>query len=83
MRNYWIALDQNQDPKCILRTVRIAINQFKNIPDEIAKAEGEGDCTVDSWKKAHRAIYTPFLKQWGIDDLDQAGVITEFFEVLF
>lgn len=81
--NFWIALDKNEEPKCILKTVRIEINKFKNITDEIAKAEGEGDCTVKYWKQVHQDIYTPFLEHWGIEDLNEAEVITEFYEVVY
>ncbi|MDD4974588.1 MAG: GNAT family N-acetyltransferase [Bacteriovorax sp.] len=81
--NFWIALDKNEEPKCILKTVRTEINKFNNITEEITKAEGEGDCTIRYWKQVHQEIYTPFLEQWGIEDLNETEVITEFFEVVF
>lgn len=81
--NYWIALDGKRNPRCILKTTRIAINKFGNIPSEIAHAEGEGDLSVDYWKRVHRELYLPFLEKWGIADLDNADVITEYFDLVY
>lgn len=79
---YWIILDSKEDPRCIVRTVRVVFNRFKDIPAEIAMAEGEGDCSVAYWKRVHAELYTPFLAQWGVTDLDEAEVVTEFFEMV-
>lgn len=80
--NYWIVLDSNSNPGCIVKTVKVAIHRFSDIPEEIAKAEGEGDCSVAYWKKVHQDLYTPHLASWGIRDINDAEVITEFFDVV-
>jgi len=81
--NYWIYLDGRGEPACILKTVRIALNKFKDLPEEIAIAEGEGDRSIDYWKRVHGDLYRPFLKSWGVRDVDEATIITEFFEIVF
>lgn len=81
--NYWIVLNSDQEAKCILKTIRIEINQFKNITQEIAKAEGEGDLSTDFWKTAHKNFFEPFLKDWKIEDLEEEDVVTEFYEVVY
>lgn len=81
--NYWIILDSNEKPRCIVKTVRVEMNLFKNISSEIAKAEGEGDLSVDYWKSVHEKFFTPYLEQWGISDLDNEEVVTEFFELVY
>lgn len=43
---YWIILDSRDNSRCIVRTVRVVTNRFKDIPEEIAIAEGEGDLSV-------------------------------------
>jgi uncharacterized protein YhfF len=80
---FWIILDSNGNPRCLVKTIRVVFNRFKDIPDEIALAEGEGDCSVGHWKGVHGELYAPYLSQWGIPDLDEAEVVTEFFEVVF
>jgi len=80
---FWIILDSNSVPKCIVKTIKVEINNFDQIPESIAIAEGEGDLSLEYWKKAHRTFFTPFLKKLGIDMLDKAQIITEHFEVVF
>lgn len=80
---YWIVLDKNENPKCILKTSRVEINKFKDITEEIALAEGEGDGSIAHWKRAHEEFFSPFLKDLKIEDLNEEKVITEFFEVVF
>ncbi len=81
--DYWIILDSGKDPRCIVKTVRVEIYRFDRVPEEVAVAEGEGDLSLGYWRKAHRDFFTPFLKGWGIIDLDKERVVTEFFEVVF
>jgi 5-formyltetrahydrofolate cyclo-ligase len=81
--NFWMILDSKSEPKCIVKTVRVKYYQFDQVPQEVAYAEGEGDLSLDHWKKAHREFFTPFLKEWGISDLDKETVVTEFYEVVY
>ncbi len=81
--NYWILLNSQAQPGCILRTEKTVINKFKEVPIEIAIAEGEGDLTLEYWKRVHLELYSPFLESWGIDDIDKASVITEFFKIVY
>ncbi|WP_127716862.1 ASCH domain-containing protein [Halobacteriovorax sp. HLS] len=81
--NYWMILDSKEVPRCIVKTVKVERNLFKDISCEIAKAEGEGDLSVEYWKKVHRSFFTPYLEQWGITNLDEEEVVTEFFELVY
>lgn len=81
--NYWIVLDTNDNPSCILKTVRVEINKFKNITLEIAQAEGEGEQTVEYWHRVHREFFTPFLADLKITNLDEEDVVTEFYELVY
>ncbi len=81
--NFWIFLNSSETPSCILKTVEVKINKFNEVPADIAIAEGEGDLTLEYWRKVHSELYTPFLKNWGLARLEDATVITEFFEVVY
>jgi len=81
--NYWIFLDSKDEPRCILRTERIALNKFKDVPAEIAAAEAEGDLSLEHWKRTHAKFYAPFLSTWGLSDINEATVVTEFFKIVF
>jgi uncharacterized protein YhfF len=81
--NHWIVLDREEQPKLIVKTIRTEINKFELIPAHVARAEGEGDLSVEYWKKTHFGLYEPFLAKWGIENIDDAEVITEHFEIVF
>ena len=63
--NYWIILDSKERPRCLVRTIRIEINRFANIPKRVVLAEGEGDLSIEHWKRVHRNAYSRFLRKWG------------------
>ncbi|MCB0355667.1 MAG: ASCH domain-containing protein [Bdellovibrionales bacterium] len=81
--NFWIILNSKDEPKCIVKTIKIVENKFKDVPLGVAQAEGEGDLSLEYWRKVHTEFYSPFLKTWGVNDIDDATVITEFFEVVY
>jgi uncharacterized protein YhfF len=81
--NFWIILDSKDQPKCIVKTVRVEFNRFDQVPEEVAKAEGEGDLSLEYWYEGHRNFFQPFLNEWGIDNLDEEMVVTEFYEVVY
>jgi uncharacterized protein YhfF len=81
--NFWIILDSSETPRCLVRTVTVEIHKFSEVPAHIAEAEGEGDLSLAYWREAHRRFFTPHLKKWGITNLEEAAVITEFFEVVY
>ena len=81
--NYWIFLNSKEEPSCILKTVDIKIHKFNEVPLEIAIAEGEGDLSLEYWRKVHSDLYTPFLNAWGLKEIADATVITEFFNVVY
>ena len=80
--DFWILLDSNSMPRCILKTERSEMHKFKDVTVEIAVAEGEGDLSIDFWKKTHKKFYDPFLKTWGVTDIEDAAVVTEFFKLV-
>ena len=81
--DHWIYLDSSGTPRCILKTEKIVVNKFKDVPEEIAVAEGEGDLSLAYWKRVHSELYMPFLKTWGVENLDEAWVLTEFFSIVY
>lgn len=81
--NYWIILNGQKEPKCIAKTIQIETYQFDQVPEKVAIAEGEGDLSLDYWRKAHINFFTPFLKNWKINDLEKEQIIVEYYEVVF
>jgi uncharacterized protein YhfF len=80
--DHWIFLDSGGRPRCILRTSRVEMRVFRDVPERIAVAEGEGDLSLAYWKRAPAEHYRPHLSEWGIDDIEAATVVTEFFTLV-
>lgn len=81
--NYWIYLNSAGLPSCILRTERIETHNFQEVPARIAMAEGEGDLSLEYWRRVHEELYRPFFKTWGLERIEDATVVTEFFRIVF
>ena len=79
--DYWIVLDSSEQPRCIVKTIKVEIHTFDAVTEEIALAEGEGDLSLGYWRDAHRRFFTPLLTSFDITDLSKALVVTEFFEI--
>lgn len=80
--NFWIVLDSKNEPRLLLRTVATETHRFKDVPESVAQAEGEGDRSLAHWRNVHRRVFREDTERLGISDVDEADVITEHFEVL-
>lgn len=81
--DYWILLDSKEEPVLLLETIETETHNWLDVPERVAVAEGEGDLSLTYWRQVHGELYTPFLHDWGLTDLNQARVITEHFKVVF
>lgn len=81
--NFWIVLNSKNEPSCILKTEQVVFNKFKNVTSEIAIAEGEGDLSLEYWKRVHTQFYLPHLPKWGVSKIEEATVITEYFRLVY
>ena len=66
-----------------MRTEKVEVNKFKDVGVEIANAEGEDDLSLESWRRAHREFFSPYLADLGIQILEEALVVTEFFSLAY
>ncbi len=81
--DHWIALDTRGRPRCILRTTRVETHRFLDVPERIAVAEGEGDLSLEYWRSGHARFFATHLEDWGLSRIEDATVVTEFFELVY
>lgn len=81
--DHWIALGADGRPRLILRANRVETHRFLEVPERIAVAEGEGDLSLAYWRLKHAERYTPYLDEWGLRDINDATVVTEFFTLVY
>lgn len=81
--DYWLILDSQKAPRCLVQVVEIETFAFSEVPERVARAEGEGDLSLSYWRKGHREFFSQYLEEWGVADLDSAEVVVEHFNVLY
>ncbi len=52
-----IVTDWNGTAQCIIKTKKVFVLPFKNVDSEMAFTEGEGDKSLDYWRKAHVSFF--------------------------
>ena len=74
-----VLLDGEGSPVCVIRTTKVEIREFGDVDEAFAWDEGEGDRTLEWWRRAHLW----FFRQQGthIDDGTLMGL--EHFELLW
>ena len=50
-----IALDWDGVPALVIETVEVTIHRFRDVPEDFALAEGEGD--FEAWRRGHIAFF--------------------------
>lgn len=55
--SYNIILDGQNVPVCVIRLVSLQLVRFCDINEEFARKEGEGDLSLEYWKKEHQRFF--------------------------
>ena len=80
---YSVVTDFDGLPKCIVQTTAIEHRRFSEVDCEFAAAEGEGDLSLEYWRRVHREYYTLEAAAKGISLDDDPLVCCERFRLLY
>ncbi len=69
--------------KCIVKTTSVRLKPYFSIDEDHARLEGEGDKSLDYWKKAHWDHYTGELESFGRVPRESMIVVCQEFEKVF
>lgn len=78
-----IVTDWNGFAQCIIKTKKVLVLPFKNVDSEMAFTEGEGDKSLDYWRKAHVSFFERELKNEKINFSGDTEVVFEEFEMIY
>ena len=70
--------NSNGEPVCVIETKQVIVQKFKEADEDLAIAEGEGDLSLNYWRKAH----INFFKKYNSDFNDDSQIVSEYFKVL-
>ncbi|MBV1758651.1 MAG: ASCH domain-containing protein [Dethiosulfatibacter sp.] len=77
-----IITDFEGNPKCVIETVRVDVVAFKDVSEEFAQTEGEGDKSLEYWRKAHIKFFTEDMTAEGLTFTEDMKVVCEVFRVV-
>ena len=68
---------------CIIQTQSVSLVPFNQVTSEYAEIEGEGDKSLEYWKRVHWAYYQRELSSFGMSPTDDMLVVCQIFKVVF
>lgn len=71
------------EPVCVIETQRVEILPFSEVSAEFAATEGEGDGSLDFWRRVHTAYFGRECKRLGREFSERMPVVCEEFAVVF
>ncbi|MFK5971748.1 MAG: ASCH domain-containing protein [Flavobacteriaceae bacterium] len=69
--------------QCIVRTTSVTLKPYFSIDAAYARLEGEGDKSLEYWKKAHWDYYTRELESFGRVPCESMIIVCQEFEKVF
>ncbi len=81
--DFFVVTDWSGKAKCIVRTTSVKLIPYFAIHAEHARLEGEGDKSLEHWRKTHWDYYTRELAEHGRKPLESMIVVFERFEKVF
>ena len=81
--SYSVIQWSDESAACIIRTERVFVVPFREVSEEQALREGEGDRTLDYWRNVHACFFRKELEDAGLTFTEDMGVVCEEFRVVF
>lgn len=78
-----IVMDGKGEPLCIVETTEVAIRNYNQVDADFARAEGEGDLSLEYWREAHRNFFSRTLPKIGKEFLEEMPLVCERFRVIY
>lgn len=81
--DFFVVTDWKGNAKCLVRTTSVKLLPYFSIHAEHARLEGEGDKSLDYWKKVHWEYYTRELEPFERVPRESMIIVFERFELMF
>ena len=78
-----IVLNGNDEPLCIVETTEVFISNYNEVDADFARAEGEGDLSLEYWRKAHRNFFSRTLPKIGKEFSEEMLLVCEGFKLIY
>ncbi|APC41229.1 ASCH domain-containing protein [Clostridium estertheticum] len=81
--NHSIITTWNGIAQCVIKTKKVTVLPFKDVNEKFAEIEGEGDKSLEYWRKVHIDFFTRELKEVKREFSQDMLVVFEEFEVVY
>ncbi|MGP7961396.1 ASCH domain-containing protein [Sanguibacter sp. A247] len=81
--DHWVMCDGAGMPRCVLRTTTVEAVRFDEVDEDFARAEGEGDLSLESWREGHERYWKRAAVRLGVPFGPGSIVIAERFVVVW
>ena len=78
----WLVTDTNGDPACLIRITDVQAWPFLAVPLSFAQREGEGDNSLEYWRRVHKEYFVLQCEQWAVMWRDDLLVCCEGFDLI-
>ncbi|MFT7484449.1 MAG: hypothetical protein ACI9F9_000289 [Candidatus Paceibacteria bacterium] len=68
--------------RCVIQTTRVEVVPFRDVSEEFAAMEGEGDKSLDDWREAHWKFFSRTLSVNGFEASEDMLIVCERFAVV-
>lgn len=79
----YIVTDWSGNAKAIIETTKVELTPYNKITSEFAKTEGEGDKSLEYWKKVHKAYYSREMQPYNEKFNENMIIVCEYFKTIF
>lgn len=76
-------MDSNDEAICIIEITKVDIVPFKDVSADHAFKEGEGDKTLEWWRKAHIDFFKTYFEEFGLMFSEDSRIVLEEFQVVY
>ena len=77
-----IITDWNKVPKAIILTTKIELIKFNEITTKFAQREGEGDKSLDYWRKVHKIYYNREMQDYKGEFSEDMIIVCQYFKTI-
>jgi uncharacterized protein YhfF len=81
--DHWVVIDGWERPVCVIRTTEVEVKPLREVDAAFAWDEGEGDRSLDWWRRAHDWYFRRVCQRLGVPFSEDLPVVFERFELLW
>ena len=79
----WVEVDGYGKPVCITETTEVTVRKYNEVNADFARAEGEGDLSLNYWREAHKTYFSRVLSKFGREFSDEMPLVCERFKLIY